>query len=146
MLISDSGIALIKRFEGFSPKLYPDGDRLAIGYGCDLSPAEAEAYKGCEITEPDAEAMLRTRLMPAERDITVLVRVEISQNQFDALCSLAYNIGLGAFGLSTLLSKLNAEDTKGAAEEFLRWNKIYGVTNSGLASRRAQERAYFLGE
>jgi lysozyme len=71
----------------------------------------------------------------------------VTQNQFDALVSLTYNIGVGAIGGSTLIKKLNAKDYKGAAEQFLVWNKgrVNGVLQviPGLTNRRIKEKAYF---
>ena len=69
---------------------------------------------------------------------------QLSQNQFDALCSLVFNIGCGAFQGSTLLRKLKAGET--AASEFLRWNKAGGVELKGLTRRREAEMRLFLGE
>ncbi|WP_312069487.1 lysozyme, partial [Acinetobacter sp.] len=73
-----------------------------------------------------------------------LVKVPLSQNQFDALVSLTYNIGSTAFKNSTLLKKLNAKDYAGAADQFLRWNKGGGKVLKGLVRRREAERALFL--
>ncbi|KQD16250.1 lysozyme [Acinetobacter baumannii] len=68
----------------------------------------------------------------------------LTQNQFDALVSLAYNIGSGAFKGSTLLKLLNKGDYKGAADQFLVWNKAGGKVMKGLVRRREAERALFL--
>ena len=70
--------------------------------------------------------------------------VELTQGQFDALVSFAYNVGSRALSTSTLLKKLNAGDIKGAADEFLRWNKSGGKVMPGLTNRRKAERALFL--
>jgi len=70
--------------------------------------------------------------------------VPLSQLQFDALVSLAYNIGTQAFRESTLLKRLNTHDYAGAANEFLRWNKAGGQVLEGLRRRREAERAMFL--
>lgn len=70
--------------------------------------------------------------------------VPLSQNQFDALVSLVYNIGETAFSNSTLLKKLNAKDYQGAADQFPRWNKGGGQVLKGLVRRRADERDLFL--
>ena len=70
----------------------------------------------------------------------------LSQSQFDALVSLVFNIGGGAFRKSTLLQKLNAGDYAGASNEFMRWIKAKGRVLGGLVTRRAAERALFLSE
>ncbi|MEQ1307615.1 lysozyme, partial [Acinetobacter bereziniae] len=67
-----------------------------------------------------------------------------SQNQFDALVSLAYNIGINAFQNSTLLKRLNALEYLGAAQQFDVWIKAGGKTVQGLVNRRAVEKALFL--
>ena len=71
------------------------------------------------------------------------VKVPLNQNQYDALVSLAYNIGVGAFLSSTLFKKLNTKDYKGAAEQFDRWNRAGGKVMRGLTNRRAKERKLF---
>lgn len=98
------------------------------------------------ITQAKAEAMLRCDVVRTETAVDNFVTAPLKQNQFDALVSLAYNIGLEAFKDSTLLKKLNARDYAGAADEFLRWNKAKGKVVAGLANRRERERAMFMGE
>jgi lysozyme len=84
----------------------------------------------------------------AEQPINKLVRVKLTQNQFDALGSLVFNIGAGNFAASTLLRKLNASDYTGAAEQILVWNKgrVNGVLEvlPGLVKRRQAEHDLFL--
>ena len=67
----------------------------------------------------------------------------INQNQYDALCSFTYNVGIRAFIKSTLLKKINQNDFSGAANEFLRWNKVDGKPHPGLTDRREQEKNLF---
>ena len=78
-----------------------------------------------------------------ESTVNSAVTVPINQNQFDALVSLSYNIGTGAFKKSTLLKKLNEEDYKGASAQFAVWNKGGGRVMQGLMNRRAVERKLF---
>lgn len=78
-----------------------------------------------------------------EQTVNDAVTVLIDQNQFDALVSLAYNIGSGAFAKSTLLKKLNAGDYKGAADQFDVWVNAGGKRMQGLVNRRAREEAVF---
>lgn len=79
-----------------------------------------------------------------EAGVEDLVKVAVSVNQFSALVSFAYNIGLNALSGSTLLKKLNAGDIIGAADQFLRWNKAGGKELKGLTDRRHAERDLFL--
>ena len=145
MTISDTGLTLVKKFEGFVPKLYYDvGGLPHIGYGCRLFTAEeVNEYKDREITEAEATGLLRSRLSPIEQKVNEAVAVPLTQNQFDALTSLAYNIGGSAFASSTLVRQLNAGDYENARAEFARWNKVGGVANAGLSSRRQQEADLF---
>lgn len=77
---------------------------------------------------------------------TLLAGMPTSQAQYDAMVSLAYNIGLNAFGTSTLLRKHKGQDFAGAADEFARWNKQKGAVLKGLTRRRAAEAAIYRGE
>ena len=79
-----------------------------------------------------------------EAGITDALRVDVTQSQFDALVSWAYNVGLGAAKQSTLMRLLNAGDVPGAADQFLRWNRAGGVVLRGLTRRREAERDLFL--
>lgn len=76
--------------------------------------------------------------------LNAVIKVPVTQTMFDAMASLAFNIGSGAFSRSTLLRKLNARDYQGAANEFLKWNKSKGKVLSGLTRRRTAERQLFL--
>jgi lysozyme len=80
-----------------------------------------------------------------ERAVNGAVKVPLTQNQFDALVSLSYNIGVGAFKKSTLLKKLNSGDYKGAANQFDVWVNAGGKRLAGLVRRRAIEKKLFLG-
>ncbi|AXW96847.2 lysozyme [Cronobacter sakazakii] len=145
MRTSEKGLALIKEFESCQLKAYrcPAGV-WTIGYGwtqpVDGKPVRAEM----EIDMPTAERLLKTGLIGYENDVMKLVRVKLSQAQFDALVSFTYNVGSRNFSTSTLLKKLNAGDYAGAADEFLRWNKSRGKVLNGLVRRRAAERELFL--
>ena len=140
MKISDQGIALIKEFEGLYLTAYkcPAGV-WTIGWGCTNG-----VRPGQRITEDQAETMLRAELSKFESGVDRLVKIALSQSEFDALVSFAYNVGLGALGDSTLLSKLNRGDRAGAAAEFPRWNKVNGTPLAGLTRRRAAEQRLFL--
>lgn len=145
MQISNKGIALIKQFEGLDLKAYQDSVGVwTIGYGW-TQPVDGKPVKaGMVIDLATAERLLKTGLVGYENDVLKLVRVKLTQGQFDALVSFAYNLGLRALSTSTLLKKLNAGDYKGATDEFLRWNKAGGKVLNGLTRRREAERALFL--
>ncbi|EOT6765160.1 lysozyme [Klebsiella oxytoca] len=148
MQTSDKGIALIKGFEGCRLTAYPDpgtgGAPWTIGYGWTY-PVDGKPIKpGMKIDQATADRLLKTGLVSYENDVQKLVKVKLTQNQFDALVSFAYNVGSRALSTSTLLKKLNAGDNKGAADEFLRWNKAGGKEMPGLTKRRKAEREVFL--
>lgn len=143
MNVSDAGLSLIKQFEGFMPTPYicPAG-KNTIGYGHVIGAGEAFPQP---LTEDAASALLRTdvdsRYAPK---VQGMVTCTLTQSQFDALCSFAYNVGPENLKTSTLLRKLNAGDIAGAADEFPRWNKTNGKVLDGLTRRREAERTMFL--
>ncbi|MBT9314950.1 lysozyme [Leptothoe spongobia TAU-MAC 1115] len=137
-----SGVSLIKSFEGLRLKAYQDAVGVwTIGYGTTRG-----VRPGQEISEAQAEALLKTDLNRFENAINQAVRVSINDNQFAALVSFTYNVGAGALRSSTLLRKLNRRDIYGAANEFPRWNRAGGRVLAGLTRRRNAERALFLGQ
>lgn len=147
MRISDKGISLIKQFEGLRLTAYQDSVGVwTIGYGW-TQPVDGKTIRpGMTIKEETAERLLRTGLVGYESDVSKLVKVKLTQGQFDALVSFAYNLGARALSTSTLLQKLNAGDYAGAADEFPRWNKAGGKILPGLTRRREAERALFLSD
>lgn len=147
MRISDKGISLIKQFEGLRLTAYQDSVGVwTIGYGW-TQPVDGKPIRpGMTIKEETAERLLRTGLVGYESDVSKLVKVKLTQGQFDALVSFAYNLGARALSTSTLLQKLNAGDYAGAADEFPRWNKAGGKVLAGLTRRREAERALFLSD
>jgi lysozyme len=87
---------------------------------------------------------LRQDVKDAEDGVRRKVTVPVNRNQFSAMVSLAYNLGVGGFGRSTVLAALNAGDYNGAADAFLNHNKAGGKVLEHLTKRREQERALFL--
>lgn len=146
MKVSQAGINLIKHFEGCRLKSYLDSVSVpTIGYG------HTKGVKlGMVITETKAEQLLKEDLEYFENKVLDLVKVNLLQNQFDALVSLTYNIGEGNLKKSTLLKKLNntvyfrKEEIEAIANEFLKWNKAGGKVLPGLTKRRIAERMMFL--
>ena len=145
MQTSEKGIALIKQFEGCKLTAYQDSVGVwTIGYGW-TQPVEGKPIRaGMTIKQETAERLLKTGLVSYESDLSRLVKVGLTQGQFDALVSFTYNLGARSLSTSTLLRKLNAGDYAGAADEFLRWNKAGGKVLNGLTRRREAERALFL--
>ena len=142
MHISDSGLQQIKKHEGLVKKIYDDHGHLAVGYGHDLLPGEIQKYniKG-EISEATANELLKNDIEKFENIVRKSVRVPLSQNQFDALVSLAYNTGSVP---KSVLERINSGDMGGAAQA-MQTAKItsQGTVNPGLISRRKEESALF---
>ncbi|ENR4993248.1 lysozyme [Enterobacter roggenkampii] len=145
MQTSDKGIALIKQFEGCKLTAYQDSVGVwTIGYGW-TKPVDGKPIRaGMTIKQETAERLLKTGLVSYENDVSRLVKVDLTQGQFDALVSFTYNLGARSLSTSTLLRKLSGGDYAGAADEFLRWNKAGGKVLNGLTRRREAERALFL--
>ncbi|EHE7802958.1 lysozyme [Enterobacter cloacae complex sp. CDL006] len=145
MQTSEKGIALIKQFEGCKLTAYQDSVGVwTIGYGW-TQPVDGKPIRaGMTIKQETAERLLKNGLVSYESDVSRLVKVGVTQGQFDALVSFTYNLGARSLSTSTLLRKLNVGDYTGAADEFLRWNKAGGKVLNGLTRRREAERALFL--
>jgi lysozyme len=138
MGISQKGLNLIKQFEGLRLTTYRcSAGVLTIGYGHTGS----DVKEGMTITQAQAEELLKNDVKRFEIGVSTLTAgIPLTQNQYDALVSFAYNVGLGAFQSSTLLKKLR-ENPKDPAisTEFAKWNKAGGAVVAGLTNRRAQE-------
>ncbi len=142
MNISASGIDFIKSFEGFSATPYKDGAGFpTVGYGHKM--LKGETFPDGVDTD-SALSLLETDLQPVVSIISSLVKTPLTQNEFDALCSLAYNIGCGAFRNSTLLKCLNENDFDKASAEFTKWDHAGGEVVDGLLRRREAEQELFL--
>lgn len=147
MHISAKGIALIEQFEGLRMKAYQDGAGIwTIGYGhTGLNGPAACVKQGDVCTSAEADEWLDRDMAEAERAVNTLVKVPLTQNQFDALVSFTYNLGWAAFESSALLRLLNAGATNIAAAEFVKWDRIGGQVSQGMLHRRAAEQALYLG-
>ncbi|MCJ8281044.1 MAG: lysozyme, partial [Rivularia sp. ALOHA_DT_140] len=109
MRISENCLNLIKKWEGFYSEAYLCPANVpTIGYGTIRYPDGRKVRLGDTISEPVAEAFLHDECAECARGVTKAVKVDINQNQFDALVSFTYNLGIGAFQRSTLLKKINA--------------------------------------
>lgn len=142
MHTSQKGLDLIKSFEGLRLSAYKcPADVWTIGYG-----TTAGVEPGQTITKERAEELLRDDVARFEAQVLRVIKVPLTQGQFDALVSFTYNLGAGNLANSTLARLLNAGDYLGAAAQFDRWNKAGGKVLNGLVARRAAERAMFEGK
>jgi lysozyme len=143
--LSKAGLNLIKSFEGlFLTAYYCPAGVLTIGYGhTNMDGVEPRVVKGLRITTEQAEDILRRSLKKYEDAVKRLVKVRLTQSEFDALVSFAYNCGIGALEKSTLLRKLNKGDYACVPAELMKYNKatVNGkrVVLNGLTRRRKAE-------
>jgi len=154
--ISEKGLDLVKEFEGFESCVYKDSaGKNTIGYGHLLKAGESYVC----ITKTKAKQLLAQDLKEAERCVKSSVKKPLTQNQFDSLISICFNIGCGAFKKSTLLKELNAGNTEKVPGEMMRWTKVtknvkktingvpttvpIKVVNAGLVARREKEAEMF---
>ena len=145
MSVSNQGVDLICDFEGKRLAAYDDGVGVwTIGFGTTIYPNGIKVKKGDTCTLDQAKSYMVHDLKKFEQAVNGAVNIALNQNQFDALVSLAYNIGTGAFNKSTLVKKLNAGDISGAADQFDVWINAGGKRMQGLVNRRAKEKALFL--
>ena len=152
-LVSDDGVEFVAHFEGFPNNGRPYND--PVGY-CTIGYGHLISYKNCtpedhrkwgQLTEKEAKQLLRKDLEAFAQGVKEATTIwpKLEQHEKDALISFAFNVGLGAYGSSTLLKKLNAGDKRGAANEFPRWVYAAGQKLPGLVRRREAERKMFLG-
>ena len=145
MSVSNKGVDLICEFEGEQLVAYDDGVGVwTIGFGTIKYPNGVRVKKGDTCTLDQAKDYMRHDLIEFEHTVNSSVKVPLNQNQFDALVSLAYNIGSNAFKSSTLVKKLNAGDYQGAADQFNVWVNAGGKRMQGLVNRRDREKLLFL--
>ena len=139
MEISEFGLDLIKKHEGCRLVGYLDSVGVAtIGYGSTYN-----VTPGMRITQAEADDRLKNDVKAAENCVNKCVSVPLTQNEFDALCSLVFNIGCGNFRKSTLLNLLNQNRQDEAAIEFTKWDKAGGHVLAGLTARRHDDTRLF---
>jgi len=137
MELSGAGLDLLKRSEGFRSRTYLDtAGKPTIGYGHRILDSESLSEG---IDEAQAELVLREDIRVAERAVERLVRVPLSQGQFDALVDFCFNLGSRRLAASTLLAELNSGRYSAAAVELLRWDHSGAEVNAGLKARREAE-------
>lgn len=138
--LTDSTLQTIIGFEDFSGVPYRDAGGWSIGYGHYMGPTVSIQ----SIDRPSAYELLRTDAQTARDAVKTSIQAPMSQNEFDAMVSLAYNIGAAGFRGSTVARLFNAGDKSGAADAFRLWNKSQGAVNQTLVGRRESERGLFL--
>ena len=144
MQLSTEGLDLVKRSEGFRDRIYRDAAGFpTIGYGHLVRPDESFPIG---VTESQAAAILATDVQQAEQAVARLVKVALTQGQFDALVDFCFNLGAGRLAGSTLLRELNAGHHDTAAQQLLSWDHAAGAVNSGLKARREAELKLWMGE
>ncbi|KEC54434.1 lysozyme [Bartonella rochalimae] len=138
--ISKEGFALIKQWEGLRLKAYQDVIGVwTIGYGHTEQAGKPVVQDGMEITQVEAETILRQDLKQFEQTVEREVTQFLTDEQFAALVSFCYNIGTEAFCNSTLLKKLNKGDYEAVPAELQKWIRAGGKRVQGLVHRRAAE-------
>jgi lysozyme len=144
MKISDNGVSLIALAEGIKLSAYKcQAGVVTIGIG--TTKIDGKSIKmGTTCTQEQAYSYLNdfieNEIYPT---LDEYVKSDLTQNQFDALCSFIYNIGTPQFITSTLLKMLNISNFKGASDQFMRWDKVNGKPNKGLLNRRKLEKQLF---
>lgn len=137
--VTEAGLNLIKRFEGFSPTIYtcPAG-YPTIGYGHVVLAHEQDQFTA-GITPAEATELLRKDALIAERAVIRLISVPLTDGQFDALVSFTFNLGAGALQRSTLRRKVNRGEHESVPAELMKWVWAAGKKLPGLVRRRSAE-------
>ena len=144
MKTSASGRALIEQREGRRLSAYRDSRGIwTIGVGHAATGLPPRPCAGMTITEAECDALLAADLAPVEVVIATAVTVPVSQNEFDALASLGFNIGVGGLRKSTVVRQLNLGDINGAADAFMNWCKpaVLASRSGPLSTRRNRRRS-----
>jgi lysozyme len=137
MHTSTAGIELIKKSEGFSASVYSDvAGFKTVGYGHKLQSGESFPS---DVTVTQATSLLMADVAVAEGIVHRLVKVPLTQGQFDALVDFVFNLGGGRLASSTLLRDLNAGKYDAAGQQLLLWDHSGGVVVAGLKTRREAE-------
>lgn len=141
MTTGKNGILLIEEFEGFRAKAYKDAVGLpTIGFGTLIDSAEEKHLLTETISKEQAEVLLRKELAMIEKKFTIMTTSKVNQNQYDALVSFAYNLGIYNLKSSTLLKKVNANPADVTIrKEFAKWVNAGGKVLPGLVRRRQAE-------
>jgi GH24 family phage-related lysozyme (muramidase) len=153
MSVSAAGVEFVKGWEGFFGKLYNDAaDHCTVGYGtlvhagkCDGRHSEQPYVNG--VSKDKATQLLANELADTQKIVSAAVKVKLNQNENDALVSFAFNVGVGSFKKSTLLTELNKDNRDAVPGELKKWTKVTRggkkVDVQGLVDRRAAEATLF---
>jgi lysozyme len=146
MHMTDEGIALIKQWEGFRAHAYRDPvGILTIGYGHTSMAGAPRVHDAMQVTESEADAMLRRDVNAVAQDVARALRCNVSPQQFSALVSFCYNVGAENFRKSSVLDAVNRHDLQSVPRRLALWTKAGGRILPGLVKRRAAEAAMFIG-
>jgi lysozyme len=139
MQYSKQGMALTEQFESCRLVAYPDVKGvMTIGWGHTLA-----VHPGMVCTQEEADKWLLDDVAAAVNAVNLLVKIGLTQEEFDSLVDFTFNVGITAFQHSTMLRLLNENDIEGAIGEFERWDVSGGQHVAGLLRRRNAERALF---
>ena len=152
--VNEAGLELMRHFESCLKPIgndqftaYPDpgyGWQVpTIGWGTTVYPNGQKVKKGDVITQDQADRLFDWEIQDDAKKLRPLIDVALTNDQYSAITSFAYNVGVGAFKRSTLRRKLNSGDFAGAAREFRKWNKSNGRVLAGLTRRRLSEERLF---
>lgn len=145
MQMTNEGLALIKRFEGFRGGAYRDPVGVwTVGYGHTSMAGPPSVSEGLQVSRAEADAILRRDVENFARDVTASLSVALAPAQFSALVSFAYNVGIGNFRSSSVLKAVNAADFAAVPRRLQLWTKAGGRILPGLIKRRAAEAELFL--
>jgi lysozyme len=145
MKMTDEGLELIKTFEGFRSRAYRDPVGVwTIGFGHTSMAGMPEVRPGMVVSEAEAAEILRRDVEMFARGVRERLARKLSDAQFSALVSFAYNVGLGALAKSSVLRAVNAGDFEAVPRRLALWTKAGGRTLPGLVRRRAAEAALFV--
>lgn len=156
MQLSHEGLLLLRALEGVEAEPYRDSaGYLTVGCGHLLTRDELSSgkiycgdqvlrWKDGPLTDAEIDALLAEDVSWSEACVEACVRVQLTQQQYDALVIFAYNIGSSAFRESTLCRLLNAGEYEAVPDQMRRWNKAAGQVIRGLVHRREREIAHWL--
>lgn len=145
MKMTEDGLRLIMKFEGFRAKAYRDPVGIwTIGYGHTSRAGKPHVHAGLVVTRAQARDILRRDVKMFADGVRRLVRVDLTDAQFSALVSFSYNVGLGGFARSSVLKAVNRRDFHAVPRRLAMWVKAGGRRLPGLVKRRAAEGAMFI--
>lgn len=139
--LSSKGENLIKGFESLRLTAYQDQKGI---WTCGWGHTGADVVAGTTCTPEQAEQWFLEDTQAAVNGVDTSITTNVNQNQFDALVSFTFNVGVGAEAHSTMVKLINARNFTGAAAEFPKWDHVNGVPNAGLLRRRQAEQQLFL--